>query len=178
MKQILLAGFGGQGVLFAGKFLCCAGILEGKEVSWLPSYGPEMRGGTCHCSVIISDETIGAPVVREPDVLIALNEPSFNRFENAVKPGGMMIADASMLVSGIRSKRTDITAFYPEAAQMASNNDMLGLGNLIMLGKLLKETGLFKAETVEKAMKMAVPERNEGAMTGNNLKAIAMGQTL
>jgi 2-oxoglutarate ferredoxin oxidoreductase subunit gamma len=178
MTEILLAGFGGQGVLFAGKFLCCAGILEGKHVSWLPSYGPEMRGGTCHCSVIISDETIGAPVVRNPDVLIALNEPSFNRFEAAVKPGGMMIADSSMLISGIRSDRTDIKAFYPAAAQMASDNDMLGLGNLIMVGKLLAETGIFKAETIEKAMKMAVPERNEGAMTGNNLKAIALGEAL
>jgi len=176
--KLLLAGFGGQGVLFAGKFLCCAGLLEEKQVSWLPSYGPEMRGGTCNCSVIISDETIGTPVVHAPDVLIALNEPSFNRFESKVKPGGMMLADSSMLVSGIRSERNDIKVFYPPAAQMASDEDMLGLGNLIMLGKMFAEIGLFAPETVEKAMRIATPDRKAETMLEKNLKAIAIGQAL
>jgi len=176
MTEILLAGFGGQGVLFAGKFLCCAGLLEGKEVSWLPSYGPEMRGGTCHCSVIISDDTIGSPVVREPDILVTFNPPSFNRFESKVKPGGILLAENNKLEE--KSNRTDIKTFYVPAAQMASDEDMLGLGNMILLGKLLAEKALFKPETIAEAMRKAVPERKADAMMEKNLKAIAIGEKL
>jgi len=182
MTEILLSGFGGQGVLFAGKFLCCAGIVEGREVSWLPSYGPEMRGGTCHCSVIISDKIIGTPIVQQPDIFIAFNEPSLARFDPHIKPGGVMVADGSMMVSGVRSTRTDITAFYPSAAQLAADSGLSGLGNLVIIGKLLKEIALFQPETIKKAMQMAVPntEKNETALLRleNNLKAIALGKTL
>jgi 2-oxoglutarate ferredoxin oxidoreductase subunit gamma len=141
-----------------------------------------MRGGTCYCCVIISDDTIGTPVVHNPDVLIAFNEPSYTRFEPAIKPGGLLIADSSMLISGVRSSRSDITAYYPPAAQLANENDILGLGNLIIIGKMLAETGIFSAETIEKAMHMAVPnaEGNEKALLRleNNMKAIALGQSL
>jgi len=95
--EYLLAGFGGQGILFAGKFLAYAGLMEGKNVSWMPSYGPEMRGGTANCSVIISDNEVGSPVADNPDVLLAMNLPSLDKFENAVKPGGTIFIDSSLI---------------------------------------------------------------------------------
>ena len=95
--NVLLAGFGGQGILFSGKLLVYSGLLDGKEVSWLPSYGPEMRGGTCNCSVVLSDESIGSPLVTAPDVLIAMNLPSLDKFENSVVPGGTILLDSSLI---------------------------------------------------------------------------------
>ena len=95
--NVLLAGFGGQGILFGGKTLAYSGLLDGKNLSWLPSYGPEMRGGTCNCSVVISDDPIGSPLVTQPDVLVAMNRPSLEKFVNAVVPGGMILVDSSMV---------------------------------------------------------------------------------
>ena len=104
--EIVLAGFGGQGILFAGKVLAYAGLLDGKEVSWLPSYGPEMRGGTANCSVCVSDEPIGSPLILDPQVLVAMNTPSFEKFINSVKPGGKVFVDYSMV--DVKTDRTDI----------------------------------------------------------------------
>ena len=95
--QLLLAGFGGQGILFAGKFLAYAGLLEGRQLSWLPSYGPEMRGGTANCSVILSDEPVGSPIVSNPDILVAMNLPSLDKYEDAVVPGGMIFVDSTLI---------------------------------------------------------------------------------
>ena len=96
--QIILAGFGGQGILFAGKFLAYAGLIDDNEISWLPSYGPEMRGGTANCNVILSEEPVGSPIITEPNVLVAMNTPSFLKFENEVVPGGTIFVDSTCLL--------------------------------------------------------------------------------
>ena len=170
--QLLLAGFGGQGILFAGKFLVYGGLLEGRHVSWLPSYGPEMRGGTANCSVILSDEPIGSPIVLEPDILIAMNLPSFSRFALDLKAGGVLLADSSLINE--KTSREDITAFYVPATQMAGDEGLSGLANMILLGKLLKETGLLSPETVEAAMDKSIPPR-KAQLREQNLRAIALG---
>ena len=148
--EILLAGFGGQGILFAGKLLAYCALFEGKEISWLPSYGPEMRGGKCNCSVCISDEPIGSPQVLEPDLLVVLNGPSFDAFIPTVKPGGKAFIDCSMVDA--KTDRTDIETFYVPATQLADDNNLLKGANIVLLGKLLAETGIFSFETVRKAL--------------------------
>jgi len=173
--NILLAGFGGQGVLFAGKFLSYGGLLEDRQVSWLPSYGPEMRGGTANCSVILSDEPIGSPIVLEPDVLIAMNLPSFTRFAPNVKVGGILIADSSLI--GLECDREDIQAFYVPATQLATDERLDGLANMILVGKLLAQLPLLRPETVDAAMAKTVPPRKV-ALLELNLKAIAFGKSL
>ena len=135
--QILLSGFGGQGILFTGKFLAYKGLIEDKNVSWLPSYGPEMRGGTASCSVIVSDQEVGSPIISEPDVLIAMNLPSFEKFEPTVKAGGIVIADSSLIEA--KSTRTDIDAYYIPATSIANEQGISTLANMIITGKLLKE---------------------------------------
>ena len=137
--QFLIAGFGGQGLLFAGKFMVNKGMLEGKEVTWLPSYGPEMRGGTANCSVIISDEPVGSPIVDHPDVLMVMNRPSLDKYESAVQPGGMIFVDSTLIDR--RVERTDVTTFYVPATAMASESGITTLANMILTGKILKELG-------------------------------------
>ena len=170
--QILLAGSGGQGILFAGKFLAYAGMMEGREVTWYPSYGPEARGGTSTCSLILSDAPIGSPIVTQLDILIAMNLPSFIKYEPNVRPGGLMIADSSMISE--TSQREDIRACYVPATQTAYDEDMKGLANMILIGRMLKETGLFAPETVEPAMAKCIPA-SKAAMLALNLRAIALG---
>ena len=108
-KSFLFSGFGGQGILFAGKFLAYKGLTDGKQVSWLPSYGPEMRGGTASCGVIISDEPVGSPIVTNPDVLVAMNLPSLDKYESAVNPGGISFADSTLIER--RVERGDVTGY-------------------------------------------------------------------
>jgi len=170
--QILLAGSGGQGILFAGKFLAYAGLLEGKEVSWLPSYGPEMRGGTANCSVILSDGAVGSPIVQHPDVLIAMNLPSYLRFMPAIVPGGILLADSALI--GERCTREDITVIELPATQMAYDEGLTGLANIILVGRLLKEAALIAPETVERAMEKCIPPK-KADMLALNLRAIALG---
>ena len=122
MSAILLAGFGGQGILFSGKLLVYSGLLDGKEVSWLPSYGPEMRGGTGNCSVVISDESIGSPLVTAPDVLIAMNLPSLDKFEDSVVPGGTILLDSSLIDRKVTRK--DVKVCYVDASRLAEENGM------------------------------------------------------
>ena len=132
--QIILAGFGGQGILFAGKLLAYAGMLNGKEVSWLPSYGPEMRGGTANCSVIISDEQIASPIIQKPDVLLALNGPSLEKFEDAVVKGGTIIYDASLISSA--KENADVNICGISATETAIGMDAKTLANMVMIGKM------------------------------------------
>ena len=143
--EIILAGFGGQGILFAGKVLAYCGLIDGKELSWLPSYGPEMRGGTANCSVCISDEPIGSPLVTTPDYLIAMNGPSYNKFIDAVKPGGLVLFDNSIVEE--TCGRTDITAISLPATDIATNAGLNGAANMVLLGRMLAETSLFSMET-------------------------------
>ena len=121
-RQLLFSGFGGQGILFAGKFIAYKGLTDEKQVSWLPSYGPEMRGGTASCSVIVSDEPVGSPIVSTPDVLIAMNLPSLDKYENAVAKGGIIIMDSSLIERKVL--RDDVTVYAVPATQMASDNGM------------------------------------------------------
>ena len=135
--QILIAGFGGQGVLFAGKFLAYKGLTENMQVSWLPSYGPEMRGGTANCSVVLSDSPVGSPIITNPDVLIAMNLPSLQKFVDTVVPGGKIIIDSTLIAAKV--ERTDVEVFYVPATQMAKDAGFATLANMILVGKLLKE---------------------------------------
>ncbi|MDL2273108.1 2-oxoacid:acceptor oxidoreductase family protein [Oscillospiraceae bacterium OttesenSCG-928-G22] len=171
-KQILLAGFGGQGILFMGKFLAYAGLGEGKEVSWLPSYGPEMRGGTANCSVILSDTPIGSPIVNAPDVLAVLNAPSFDKFEEATVPGGVVVVDSTLIPK--KSKRDDVKNFYIPATGLAYDENLEGLANMIVLGKLIKEADLFPKERIQKAMEGVISAKKKNLLE-LNLKAIDMG---
>jgi 2-oxoglutarate ferredoxin oxidoreductase subunit gamma len=172
MKQILLAGFGGQGILFAGKFLAYTGIMNGMEVSWLPSYGPEMRGGTASCSVILSEEPIGSPIVLKPDVLIAMNLPSLDKFESTVVPGGSLFIDSSLIER--KSTRDDADVFYIPSTKLASDNEMDGLANMIMIGKVIKEAIKCDQSVILEAMKKTVPERKK-ALFDKNMSAVALG---
>ena len=135
--RILFAGFGGQGILFAGKFLAYKGLIENKEVSWLPSYGPEMRGGTANCSVIISDEPIGSPIVSDPDVLVVMNLPSLDKYEDSVVSGGKIFVDSSLVDRKV--KRDDVDVYYIPATKIAEENGIPTLANMIITGKVIKE---------------------------------------
>ena len=171
-KSILLAGFGGQGILFSGKFLAYKGLIEGKEVSWLPSYGPEMRGGTCNCSVCISDEPIGSPLVLTPDILIAMNQPSFDKFVKEVRPGGKVFFDSTLIEAD--TDRTDIQLFGIPSQQMADENGLKGGSNIILLGKVIKETNIFSLDTMKKGIEKVVPP-TKAQLIPNNFKAIELG---
>ena len=173
--KILFAGFGGQGILFSGKFLAYEGLLEDKQVSWLPSYGPEMRGGTANCSVIISDDPIGSPIVNDPDILIAMNLPSYDKYENAVNDGGCVFVDSSLI--GRKAVREDIKTFYVPATQLADEAGLNGLANMVMVGKVIKETGIIPFENVERALKKVISARHQN-LAEANLKALTLGYQL
>ena len=173
-NEYLIAGVGGQGLLFAGKFLVNKGMMEGKEVSWLPSYGPEMRGGTANCSVIISDDPVGSPIVAKPNVLMVMNLPSLDKYENDVKAGGKIFVDSSLI--GRKVERTDVEAFYVPATQMASDAGLNGLANMILAGKILKELGEFEdEEAVATSLKKVVSVKHP-EMYEKNLTALKMGR--
>lgn len=150
LNEIIIAGFGGQGVLSAGRLMAYAGMLEDKEVSFLPSYGPEMRGGTANCMVVISDEAIASPVLNSCSVLVVMNNPSLEKFEGWLKPGGILITDSSMVQK--KTTRTDIKVFEIPATQLANELGNKAYSNVYLLGKLIKETGCIKVESFEKAL--------------------------
>ncbi|MCI6496998.1 MAG: 2-oxoacid:acceptor oxidoreductase family protein [Anaeromassilibacillus sp.] len=172
--NMVLAGFGGQGILFAGKVIAYGGLNDGKEISWLPSYGPEMRGGTANCSVCISDKTIGSPLVVTPDVLIALNLPSFEKFIDTVKPGGTVIIDSFLINKKV--EREDVNVFYVPATKLAEENGIKGLANIILVGKLFKETGFCTEEALYKAIEKCVPARKANMLEFNK-KALEIGMS-
>jgi len=171
-EQFLIAGFGGQGILFAGKQLAKIAMHKDLQVSWLPSYGPEMRGGSANCSVIISDKEIGSPIVTAPTILITFNLPSFDKFESKLQAGGLLIADNSLISK--KSTRTDIRTCYIPATTLASDNDLIGGANVIILGKLLKLTGIFKYEEFEELMIEGIPQ-NKTQLIANNKRALRLG---
>ncbi len=170
--QLLLAGFGGQGILFAGKFLAYAGLLEGRQLSWLPSYGPEMRGGTANCSVILSDEPVGSPIVSNPDILVAMNLPSLDKYEDAVVPGGMIFVDSTLIERKV--KRDDVKVFYIPATQLAQQMSAPTLANMIITGKLIAESGMIKTESIEQTLGKIVSAKRANLLEVN-LKAIKCG---
>lgn len=171
--SFLIAGFGGQGLLFAGKFLAIKGMNEGKEISWLPSYGPEMRGGTASCSVIVSDDPVGSPIIDNPDVLMVMNLPSLDKYEKAVQPGGMIFLDSSLI--GRKVERTDVKVFYVPATKMAGEQGVSTLANMILTGKILKELGEFDEESIKAALNKVVSAKHP-EMFDFNMKALALGR--
>ena len=173
-NEYLIAGFGGQGLLFAGKFLVNKGMMEGKEVSWLPSYGPEMRGGTANCSVIISDDPVGSPIVSKPNVLMVMNLPSLDKYENDVKAGGKIFVDSSLI--GRKVERTDVDVYYVPTTQLASDNGLTGLANMILIGKLMKELGQFDDEEAVAASLKKVVSVKHPEMYDKNLSALKLGR--
>ncbi len=170
--QILIAGFGGQGVLFAGKFIAYNGLVEGRQLSWLPSYGPEMRGGTANCSVILSDEPVGSPIVSKPDILMAMNLPSLDKYENDVVPGGMIFVDSTLIERKV--KRDDVKVFYIPSTGLANDIGLPTLANMIMVGKFIKESGAVSTDNVEDTLKKVVSARKANLLE-MNLKAIDCG---
>ena len=171
--QILFAGFGGQGVLFAGKFLAYKGLMEDLQVSWLPSYGPEMRGGTANCSVVLSDTPVGSPIITEPDVLVAMNLPSLQKFVDTVVPGGQIYVDSSLI--GEKVERTDVQVFYIPATQMAKEQELEGLANMILVGSLLQNHPELSFEGADAVIQKLVPAK-KAEMVELNTKAILLGK--
>lgn len=174
MKEInsILAGFGGQGILFMGKFIATAGLIEDKQVSWLPSYGPEMRGGTANCSVCISDDDICSPLVTKPNVLIVMNLPSLTKFIDTVETGGTVIVDSTLVSQKV--ERDDINVCYVPATELAEKNGLKGLANIILIGKLLNLTHFCEDKTIERTIEKIVPERKKHLIP-KNLEAIKIG---
>ena len=171
--QILIAGFGGQGILFAGKFLAYKGLMEDKQVSWLPSYGPEMRGGTANCNVILSETPVGSPIVTAPDVLIAMNLPSLEKYIDTVVPGGQVYLDSSLIHYEV--KRTDVQVFPIPVTALAKENDMASLANMILVGALLENNSELSFAGTEAVVNKLVPP-TKAALIGLNMKALTLGK--
>lgn len=171
-RQFLFSGFGGQGILFVGKLIAYKGLIEDKKVSWLPSYGPEMRGGTASCGVIVSDEPVGSPIVSDPDVLIAMNLPSLDRYESSVVPGGMIFVDSTLIERKVN--RDDVKVFYIPATKLASDNGFPTLANMIIMGKILSAIGEFDGESVNAALRKVISAKHAD-MIDVNLKAMQIG---
>ena len=171
--QVLIAGFGGQGILFAGKFLAYKGLMEDLQVSWLPSYGPEMRGGTANCSVILSEEPVGSPIISTPDVLIAMNLPSLQKYVDAVAPGGQIYVDSALIDAKV--ERTDVEVFYIPATQMAKENGIPTLANMIILGHALQNYPELSFEGVDAVISKLVPPK-KAALVELNMKALTLGK--
>ncbi|MDR0507968.1 MAG: 2-oxoacid:acceptor oxidoreductase family protein [Dysgonamonadaceae bacterium] len=173
--EIIIAGFGGQGVLSMGKILAYAGLMEDKEVSWFPSYGPEQRGGTANVTVILSDERISSPVLNEYDIAIILNQPSLEKFEHCVKRGGILIYDGYGITKP--PTRNDIDIYEVDAMNTASSENMSKVFNMIILGGLLKTSPMVKLESVMAGLKKSLPERHHKLLPMNE-KAILKGMEI
>ena len=171
-SQIIFAGFGGQGILFSGKFLAYNGLIAEKNVSWLPSYGPEMRGGTANCSVIISDTPVGSPIVSNADMLVVMNNPSLEKFESAVVPGGKIFVDSALV--DVKVTRTDVDVYYIPATKMAAEEGLDTLANMILVGKLLKESGLFDFSNIDAVLDKIVSAKHQDLKAFNH-KALSLG---
>lgn len=171
--ETIMAGFGGQGLLFSGKVLAYSALLENKELSWLPSYGPEMRGGTCNCSVIVSEDPIGSPIIANPNVLMVMNEPSLDKFESTVVPGGTIFVDNALVSRKV--KRDDVDVVYIPATQMAKEMDAPTLANMIILGAIVEKLKCIKFETVIEALKHTISARKANLLEFN-IKAVEAGR--
>ncbi len=171
-NQIVIAGFGGQGLLFSGKVLAYAGLIEGRELSWLPSYGPEMRGGTANCNVILSDIPVGSPIVQNPDILMVMNNPSLEKYESAVVPGGKIFVDSSLIAKKV--ERTDVETYYVPATQIAMDMGIPTLANMILLGAIIAKTGCIATESLADALHKVIPARKANLFDAN-MKALQAG---
>jgi len=156
--EVIVSGFGGQGTLFAGQLISYAAMECGKNTTWIPSYGPEMRGGTANCTVVVSDDEIGSPLARNPEAVIAMNLPSMDKYEPLVKPGGILVVNQSMVDRKV--KRTDIQVVYIEANKIAEDLGNKRLANMVMVGGLLANHPFLKMEDMEKALKEHLPAKH------------------
>ena len=163
--SIIISGFGGQGTLFAGQVLAYTSMDNGLEVTWIPSYGPEMRGGTAHCTVIIGDDPIGSPLVRKPDIVLAMNLPSVDKYETLVKEGGVMVANSSLVNREITRK--EIRSLLIPANKLAEEIGMSRLGNMIMVGAMLAMNPIFTLEAVKTGLGEHIPERHKKTLPMN-----------
>ncbi|GHS86979.1 2-oxoglutarate ferredoxin oxidoreductase subunit gamma [Bacteroidia bacterium] len=174
-EEIIIAGFGGQGVLSMGKILAYSGAMENKEVSWMPSYGPEMRGGTANVSVVVSDDRISSPVINKFDTAIILNQQSLDKFEQGVKPGGCLIYDPNGITKA--PSRKDINIYTIEATAKATELGLAKVFNMIVLGGFLKLKPIVGSEFIHKGLEKSLPERHHKLIPENE-KAIELGKTL
>jgi 2-oxoglutarate ferredoxin oxidoreductase subunit gamma len=174
-QEIIISGFGGQGTLFAGQLLAYAAMDSGHHVTWIPSYGPEMRGGKARCTVIVSDGEIGSPLVRRPSAAIVLNIPSMEAFEPAIKPGGVLVVNSSLVPQ--KSERTDIDVLYISATDMAIELGNVRIANVICLGALVQAAGIVSLEAIEQALDDHLPKRHR-KLLGLNSEALRKGAAL
>ena len=174
-QEIIISGFGGQGTLFAGQLLAYAAMDSGRHVTWIPSYGPEMRGGKARCTVVVSDEEIGSPLVRRPSSAIVLNIPSMEAFEPAVKPDGVLVVNSSLVLQ--KSERTDIRAIHIPASDIATELGNVRMANVICLGALVQATGVVSLEAIAQALDDHLPERHR-KLLGLNKEALRKGAAL
>ena len=173
--NIIITGFGGQGILFAGKILAYTALMKGKQLSWLPSYGPEMRGGTANCHVIVSDDPVGSPIITEPDVLISMNKPSLDKFENLVVKDGTILFDSSLIDREVA--RDDVKSVAVPATGMATDAGKAGMANMIMLGALIKATGVFTLDEIRAGVEKTVPASKQH-LIDVNMEMIEKGYNL
>lgn len=170
--DIIISGFGGQGVLFAGQLLSYAAMDEGKNVTWIPSYGPEMRGGTANCTVVVSDEEIGSPMVRFPDAVIVMNLPSLDKYESQIKPGGLLVINTSIIDR--KATRTDIRVVEVPANEIAEEIGDRRLTNMVLLGCLVSNLPILPLAAISKALKEHLPARHHKLIPAN-MQAIEKG---
>lgn len=171
-EQVIIAGFGGQGVLLAGQLLAYAGLMEQKNVSWLPSYGPEMRGGTANCCVIVSDEEVGSPVVTEADTVIVMNRPSLDKYERFLKKGGLLIVNSTLIDK--KAARSDIDVVYVPANELAEQAGSVKAANMVALGAYLEKTHAVEKENLIRALEKVMGEGKRKLIPLNE-KALELG---
>jgi 2-oxoglutarate ferredoxin oxidoreductase subunit gamma len=173
--EIIFAGFGGQGVLSMGQIIAYAAMIENKEISWMPSYGPEMRGGTANCITIISDKRISSPIITAFDSAVVLNQPSLDKFEHTVKPGGLIIYELAGIINP--PSRNDIEVFGINAVEEANRMNKKQVANMIIVGAFLELRPIVKVENILKALKKVLPERHHHTIPLNE-QALQLGQKL
>ena len=176
-NKVISAGFGGQGVMSMGQLLAYAGMIEDKHVSWLPSYGPEMRGGTANCGVTVSDEEIGSPIItNDADIAIVMNLPSLIKFEKDVKPGGKIFVNSSLIEKKV--ERTDIEVYYIDANKIAADIGNIKAANLVMLGAVLKSTPIVDIESILEAFKKVFGPSKERFIPQNREALVKGGESI
>jgi 2-oxoglutarate ferredoxin oxidoreductase subunit gamma len=172
VSRIVLAGFGGQGILFLGKLLAYSGLIEQREVSWIPSYGPEMRGGTANCHVVISPFEIGSPTVTVPDVLVAMNRPSMEKFIKDIKPGGYLFYNSSLI--DVKPERDDIKIIPVPANEAAEKLGNPSIANVVMCGAIVKNTAVVQMDSIKKGMEKIISASRQHLLDAN-VKALEEG---
>jgi 2-oxoglutarate ferredoxin oxidoreductase subunit gamma len=171
-EEVIISGFGGQGALFAGQLLTYTGMDEGWHVTWIPSYGPEMRGGTAHCIVIISDDDIGSPIIRQPTIAIVMNPPSMDKYESLIKAGGLLVANSTLIRT--RAKRSDIQCVYIPANELAAELGNVKMANVVLLGAMLGTREILPVPSIKRTMETHIPERRKHIIEPNK-KALDRG---